>query len=253
MSQPAALDAFDRLAARHGTATYVAVHPYAAITNHMGGVSSKVTQDAPLIPRAPYRTDDALEPSVPGSVPPQIRGNRSYRGAPPPVFIRGEISASNNTQGLAATRIDQAAPPRHIVVPDQAGLARSCSVGIQLLTFRCCIGNHADPQQVRFAICAGRRQGVWKSRIWRLPWSGDTAPFLQMFRKQWPLVAEIHWGISSREIVRRLVVSVGSEAAEIPGLDPEIDEWDAGARRFVSGQPHQLRLALEKESGFLDP
>lgn len=250
MSHPVALDAFDRLAARRGTATYVAVLPHPAIPKKMGGVSTKVTPEAPLLKSG---TNNPLGRPEPGSVPRQISGDRSCLGAFPPVLLREEITTNEPPQIFAPARIDQSMPPRHVVVPDQARLARSCSVEIQLLTFRCCIGDQADPRQVRFAMCAGRRQGMWKSRIWRLPWPGDTAPFLQIFRKQWQLVAEFHWGVSSREIVQRLVRSVDSVPAEIPGLGAEIDEWDAGAKRFVSGRPDQLRMALEKESGRLVP
>lgn len=250
MPLPAALDAFDRLAVRRGTATYVAVLSQPALPKEMGVVSGKITPEPPLLQRG---TNNPLARPEPEYVPLQVRGDRIYHGGPPPVFVRGEIAAGENSQVLAPAKIDPSTHPRHIVVPDQAGLARSCSVEIQLLTFRCCIGGQADPRQVRFAMCAGRRQGMWKCRIWRLPWSGDTAPFLQIFRKQWQLVAAFHWGVSSREIAQRLVTSVDSVPAEIPGLGPEIDEWDAGARRFVSGRPDQLRMALEKESGRLAP
>lgn len=134
----------------------------------------------------------------------------------------------------------RADPVRTVSVPDQLELARRCSAEIQLLTYRCAIGRLADPRQVRFAMCAGRKQKQWKTRLIRLPFITETEDLVTSLKEKWQLVAEFHWGMSSAEITRRLVRSVGSMPEDIAEPDPDIDEWDIGGEggmRFVTGQP----------------
>jgi len=152
---------------------------------------------------------------------------------------------------LGAASSARADPVRTVCVPDQPNLARRCSAEIQLLTYRCTIGRLANPQQIRFAMCAGRKQKQWKTRLIRMPFINETEDLLTSFKEKWQLVAEFHWGVSSTEITRRLVRSVSGTPEDIAEPDPDVDEWDMGGEggmRFVTGQPWLQRVALEREN-----
>ena len=140
-------------------------------------------------------------------------------------------------------------PASAVCVPDQPDLARRCCAEIQLLTYRCAIGGLADPHHVRFVICAGRKQKQWQTQLIRMPFNTGTGTeaLVSSLKDKWPLVAAFHWGVSSAEITRRLVSSVGATPEDIAEPDPDIDEWDRGGLRFVSGQPCERRIALEQE------
>lgn len=166
-----------------------------------------------------------------------------------PGLIHPPTPYRQRAAALGTASSARADPVRTICVPDQPDLARRCSAEIQLLTYRCAIGRLADPQQVRFAMCAGRKQKQWKTRLIRLPFVTETEDFAKPLKEKWPLVAEFHWGVSSAEITQRLVRSVGGTPEDI--ADPDIDEWDMsgeGGMRFVTGQPWQQRVALEREN-----
>jgi hypothetical protein len=161
----------------------------------------------------------------------------------PPTPYRQRASALETASSAHADLV------RTVCVPDQLDLARRCSAEIQLLTYRCAIGRLADPRQVRFAMCAGRKQKLWKTRLIRLPFVTETEDFTKPLKEKWQMVAEFHWGVSSAEITRRLVRSVGATPEEIPEPDPGVDEWDMSGDggRFVTGQPWQQRAALERD------
>lgn len=172
--------------------------------------------------------------TVSSAEPGQIHPSAPYRQ---PASVTGSASTTPRV------------PERRVCVPDQLELARRCSAEIQLLTYRCAIGRLADPKQIHFAMCAGWKQKLWKTKLIRLRSITDTECLLTAFKERWQLVAEFHWGVSSAEITRRLVRSVGGPPEDIAEPDPDIDEWDMGGEggtRFVTRQPWERRVALER-------
>lgn len=261
MSAPITLSGFADLARRRGNTTYAPpVVPPPATT---------AVSPAPDAPRQPVALSAtflklrnrsahthhtsrpldlaacaSLDASAHGPLPERARSSEPGRRHPPTPY-------GQRASALGAASSARADPVRTVCVPDQPDLARRCSAEIQLLTYRCAIGRLADPQQVRFAMCAGRKQKQWKTRLIRMPFITETEYLVTSLKEKWQLVAEFHWGVSSAEITRRLVRSVGGTPEDVAEPDPDIDEWDMsgeGGMRFVTGQPWQQRVALEREN-----
>lgn len=257
MTAPISLAAFADLARRRGNTAYV---PPSAHLPSMKAVRHSL--EAPRHPKV-----------LPATFPKLRNTSASTNHSPVPLDLTGcaALDASAHEPRSKTVRSTEPHPPmpykrpasvlaaastvprdpkRTVCVPDQHELARRCSAEIELLTYRCAIGRLADPKQARFAMCAGRKQKQWKTRLIRLPIITDTDYLVTSFKEKWQLVTEFHWGVSSAEIARRLVRSVGGAPEDIAEPDPDIDEWDVGGEggtRFVTGLPWERRVALERE------
>ena len=211
------------------SATFLKVRNRTARTNHTPGPRG-LTACASLDASAHEPRSKTVSSAEPGQIHPPAQ----YRQ---PTSVTGTASTTPHD------------PERRVCVPDQLELARRCSAEIQLLTYCCAIGRLADPKQIHFAMCAGWKQKLWKTKLIRLRSITDIECLLTAFKERWQLVAEFHWGVSSAEITRRLVRSVGGIPDDIAEPDPDIDEWDMGGEggtRFVTRQPWERRVALER-------
>jgi len=261
MTAPITLSRFADLARRRGNTAYVSpLEPPPA---------TRAVRHPPDAPRQPValsatflklrnRTADTNQTPRPLDLAACAAHNASAREPLPerarsgdPGPIHAPAPSSQPVAAPAPASSARTDPVRTVCVPDQPDLARRCSAEIQRLTYRCAIGRLTDPRQARFAMCAGWKQKQWKTRLIRLPCITETEALVTSLKEKWQLAAEFHWGVSSAEITRRLVRSVGGTLEDIAEPDPDIDEWDMsgdGGMRFVTGQPWQQRVALEREN-----
>ena len=147
----------------------------------------------------------------------------------------------------ATAKVEQEKPSEAAgkFVPSQEKLVRAVSVEIQILTCKSIIGSQADPEKLRYVLCAGWKNKEWTARLTRLSRIVEAAPLVEKLKKHWQLVEVVTWGMSSNAMTAALVASYCGKLDKLP--PPPQDEW---RERFLNSEQFMaFRERLEKESG----